>query len=636
MNFDPEVFIEEIDSKYGKLSVDDMEKHILAIVKKAASRYGEDSTGFAALLNELGGFYRSTSRYKKAEEAFGKALVIIEKAEGRNNPNYATTLNNLAGVFRMAGDHAKAEQMFLEAIERYKNASMEGSLAYSSALNNLGLLYMETRDYGKAAVLFGEANAIAKKEGKDPAVYATGLGNLAAAYLGLGWTEEAGRLLSEAVELYRDNGLEDNFHYPSAISTLGLFHFSTGNYPEAEKLFIQALELREKDFGRKNHEFAKACDNLSVLYEKTGDYARAEKYARQSLESLLSVFGEGHPNCKKSAEALESLQERLKEGSSAGKSSDTTGMELAFLTFMQFSAETLCRKFPEYSGRIAAGLVGEGSECLGFDDETSRDHDWGPSFCIWLSKEDFEKVGAEMQKEYDKLCRSFLGFESRQESIYSAGRRGIMETGSFYRKYIGLDRPPMTLREWRAIPETNLSVVTNGKVFIDSLGEFSSFRKALKAYYPEDVRLKKLAARCALMAQAGQYNYPRCIKRGEHVAAQQALAGFTDAAVSAVFLLNREYKPFYKWMHRAMKGLPVLGEELHGMLSELVSENGAAGKTVHERRAEIIEEICQLMIVELKSRGMSSSASDFLLDHAHEVQSGIADQETRQLHVMAD
>jgi len=632
VNFNPGVFIEEIDSKYGKLNAADMEKHILDTVARASAQYGEDSTGFAALLNELGGFCRSTSQYKKAEEAFVRALSIIEKASGRKNPNYATTLNNLAGVFRMAGDYAKSEQMFLEAIELYKNTSLEGSPAYASALNNLGLLYLETRDYGKAAVLFGEANAVVKKEGDDPAVYATGLGNLAAAYIGLGWTEEAGILLSEAVGLYRDNGLEANFHYPSAISTLGLFHFSAGDYAKAEKLFIQALELREREFGRNNHEYAKACDNLSILYEKTGDYGLAEKYARQSLESHISIFGEGHPSCKKSAEALERLKGRSKKVDSAG----TTGMELAFLTFMQFSAETLCRKFPEYSGRIAAGLVGEGSECYGFDDEISRDHDWGPSFCIWLEKEDFEKVGSEMQKEYDKLCRNFLGFETKNENMYSAGRRGVMETGGFFKKYIGLDRPPATLREWRAIPETNLSVVTNGKVFIDSLGKFSSFRNELKAYYPEDVRLKKLAARCAAMAQAGQYNYQRCVRRSEQVAAQQALAGFIDAAVSAVFLLNREYKPFYKWMHRAMKGLPVLGPELHGKLSELVSDSSAPGRTVCEKRIEIIEEISQRIIAEIKSNGMSRSDSDFLLDHAHEVQAGIRDQEIRQLHVMAD
>ena len=80
-------------------------------------------------------------------------------------------------------------------------------------------------------------------------------------------------------------------------------------------------------------------------------------------------------------------------------------------------------------------------------------------------------------------------------------------------------------------------------MFADPLGEFTAFREGLLAFYPEDVRLKKLAARCAAAGQAGQYNYRRCVARGELVAAHCALSTFVEAAISLVYLLNKRYRP---------------------------------------------------------------------------------------------
>ena len=38
---------------------------------------------------------------------------------------------------------------------------------------------------------------------------------------------------------------------------------------------------------------------------------------------------------------------------------------------------------PELFPFMALGLVGDGSECFGYDDKISRDHDWGIDFYIY-------------------------------------------------------------------------------------------------------------------------------------------------------------------------------------------------------------------------------------------------------------
>ena len=295
------------------------------------------------------------------------------------------------------------------------------------------------------------------------------------------------------------------------------------------------------------------------------------------------------------------------------------GLELAEEYFREYGEPMIKEAFPALQDRIAAGLVGDGSECFGFDDEISRDHDWGPGFCLWLTVEDFDKAGPQLAQEVARLPQTFAGFGPRICSQWGNCRVGVFEIAAFYSNFIGFETIPNHPDEWLSIPESSLAACINGKVFRDPLGEFSSWRSRLLQFYPEDVRLKKIASRCMTIGQSGQYNLDRCLKRGDRFAAQYTETKFCADAISLLFLLNRTYTPFFKWMHRSLKGLPGKGEWFHSRIFELVSSHDPREKLV------LVGRICNALVGELRRQGLTDSSSRFLLDHGPIVHSRISD-----------
>lgn len=302
------------------------------------------------------------------------------------------------------------------------------------------------------------------------------------------------------------------------------------------------------------------------------------------------------------------------------------GSALARRYYEEVGRPAFVRALPDLVPRMAFGLAGEGSECFGFDDRLSHDHDWGPAFCIWLEQEDWRAHGERVQAVYAALP-GLDGRPPRQSDTLSGGRIGCLCRQQWFSRYTGAPDGPHTLSEWRRAPEAFLATATNGEVFADPVGQFTAVRQRLLAFYPEDVRLKKLAARAAVMAQAGQYNYPRCVLRGEAVAAKLALAEFLRAAMSMVYLLNRRYAPFYKWMHRGLRELPVL-PRVSGLLEEL-----CRGEVPMQ---EGIERICLLCAAELRRQGLSGSGETFLQAHCAELTARIKDDALRQAHFMEE
>lgn len=306
------------------------------------------------------------------------------------------------------------------------------------------------------------------------------------------------------------------------------------------------------------------------------------------------------------------------------------GLEIAEKYFYEYG-EKMLKEFPEVFPRVAAGLVGFGSECFGFDDEISKDHDFEPCFCIWLTDEDERKYGFKLSRAYSKLPKEFMGLKRQVLSPVGGDRHGVSATGEFYSRFLGSEGAPESLRQWLYLPSESLAAAVNGKVFLDNLGEFSALRKTLAAGYPQDVKRKKIAARLVFAAQSGQYNFGRCVKRGERGAAALSVHEFVKNAVSLVYLLNNSYEPFYKWAFRGMKRLPLLNRLEPELLTLLETQN--EGNEAQEKQ-KIIDGIAALLAEELNRQGLSTLKESDLERQAFAVADGIKDGELRNMHIM--
>lgn len=302
------------------------------------------------------------------------------------------------------------------------------------------------------------------------------------------------------------------------------------------------------------------------------------------------------------------------------------GLELSKRYYEAYGKEMLAQ-FPQLKEEYAAGLVGRGSECFGFDDEISADHDYGPSFCVWLRRELYEQYGKAVQEVYDKMPADFLGVPGRIYEETGKGRVGVLCLEDFYYGLLGTDHVPKTNPEWLRLQDEHLATATNGAVFEDRSGVFSRIRDGLLSYYPEDVRRKKIVARMAKMSRAGQYNYARAMRRGERVAAELFLCEFIRESMQLVYLLNRRYAPFDKWSHRGMKELSTCSE-----IGDMIALFYQVEKT--EDRILIIEAICNIVVQELNAQGLSELEDNFLQNHLQTVTDKIEDAAIRKMQFL--
>lgn len=523
--------------------------------------------------NEQIGYYRSISNYEEALKISKEMLELVKELGLQESEAHGTTLLNAATAYRAAGMCEKAIAMYRAAEQIFKNLGIQDE-RLAGLYNNMSMAFQQKEDYGTAESCLLQALAIVRNLPDHKVEEATTYANLASVCYEKEEFAQGIEYVQRAIERFEECE-EKDAHYCGALALLAQGHYEQGELEKAISAYTEALREILAHFG-KNESYAMTCENCAIVLSKAG-FAKEAEYLK-----------------KEAKETYENIRRPKKE---------ISGLELSKCYYETYGKAMLKEQFPEYADRVAAGLVGHGSECLGFDDMWSKDHDFGPGFCLWLTEEDYEKVGQKMQEAYEALPKAFMGYPARNTSKRGGGRVGVLSIPEFYEEFTGNGA-------WSEMEDEKLAMAVNGEMFDDPLGEFSAIREQLQNGMPFAVWKRRLANAVALTAQAGQYNYGRCKKRNDIVAANLALDEFVREGMRTAYLLNRRYMPYYKWAWRGLENLERLSE-LKPLFEQVLSSEG--------ERESVVEEICARLLEELKRQNLTYGEETFLELHVERI-----------------
>jgi hypothetical protein len=259
------------------------------------------------------------------------------------------------------------------------------------------------------------------------------------------------------------------------------------------------------------------------------------------------------------------------------------GLDLCESFFMEIVAPLLRKHYPNLS--YSAGLIGYGSDVLGYDDVTSTDHMWGPRFHLFLRESDLS-----LRKELAVLFAAGFPYEHRGHSVNfsepdsadpgirwaSNIREGLVSPlywihspEQFIMEYIGIQ--PRDSFDWLALSENRLLGLTSGKLFIDML-QFNEIRNQY-AHYPEDVKLYLIASQWALIGEEQAFA-KRCAVRGDEAGSRIICARIIERLMRLCFLYRNKYAPYSKWFGTAFSNLGI-SDEIRETFCNALCANGA-------------------------------------------------------------
>lgn len=245
------------------------------------------------------------------------------------------------------------------------------------------------------------------------------------------------------------------------------------------------------------------------------------------------------------------------------------GLELCRGFFFDMAKPIMDKFFPDLD--YSAGLIGYGSDVLGYDDEVSRDHMWGPRFYMFLSPRDMAKKQDIFQTLSKHLPYRYKGYSVNftEPDVNDNGVQHpeFIDSGTvnplifiqtieeFMENEIGTaELSHLQPLDWLAFSEHRLLSLVSGTMFVDSLNVMDAI--APLKYYPREVKYYLIASNWDIIASEQAF-IKRCGKCGDETGSMIICARIAERLMRLCFLYKEVYAPYSKWFGTAFNKLDI-------------------------------------------------------------------------------
>lgn len=244
-------------------------------------------------------------------------------------------------------------------------------------------------------------------------------------------------------------------------------------------------------------------------------------------------------------------------------------MELCKNFFNDCAKTILEDNFPGLA--YSAGLIGYGSDVLGYDDMTSTDHMWGPRFYLFLSESDIAKKEQIIDTLSQNLPYTYEGYSvnftepdpddcnvQHPEFIGQGSVNPlifIQTFDSYLLEQLSIsDLNNIKPYEWISFSEHRLLSLVSGSFWVDMLHCADMLSKI--NYYPRDVKLYLIASNWEHISSEQAF-VKRCTDVGDEIGSKIICARICERLMRLCFLYKDTYAPYSKWFGTAFHRLNI-------------------------------------------------------------------------------